>query len=109
MFTEDLTAFLDDFGIEVAFKRVTTPLFTATVILDSPADELAAYDRSFFDEKFYAAKVTGSKVHLLGIASDVASLQLNDIGTINGLDWYVIGLEPDGTGLISIHVSIHKA
>jgi hypothetical protein len=108
-FTEDLTIFFEDFGIEVAFKRVSTPLFTATVILDAPADELATYDRSFFDEKFYAAKVTGAKVTLHAIASEVASLQLNDKATINGADWYVIGLEPDGTGLMSLHLSIHSA
>jgi hypothetical protein len=108
-FVEDLTIFFDDFGIDVAFKRGSTSLLTATVILDAPADELAVYDRSFFDEKFYAARVTGAKVSLLAIASEVASLQLNDTGTINGSDWYVIGLEPDGTGLMSLHLSIHRA
>lgn len=109
MFVEDLTIFFDDFGISVPFKRVTTPLVTATLILDSPASDLAIYDRSFYDEKFYNARVIGAKVSLLGIASEVATLQVNDIGTINGSDWFVIGLEPDGTGLMTLHLSIDRA
>lgn len=108
MFTEDLTIFFQDFGIEIAFRRDTTPLVTATLILDSPASELAVYDRSFYDEKFYNARVIGAKVSLLGIASEIATLQVNDIGTINGSDWFVIGLEPDGTGLMTLHLSTDR-
>lgn len=109
MFTEDLTQFFRDFGISIPFKRVTTPLVTATLILDSPANEIAVYDRSFYDEKFYEARVIGAKVTLLGIAAEIAQLQSNDIGTINGSDWYVVGLEPDGTGLMTLHLSTDKA
>lgn len=109
MFQEDLTQFFRDFGISIPFKRVTTPLVTATLILDAPANEIAVYDRSFYDEKFYDARVIGAKVTLLGVAAEIASLQPNDIGTINGIDWFVVGLEPDGTGMMTLHLSIDRA
>lgn len=109
MFAEDLTVFLQDFGIDVAFKRGATPLLTTRLILDAPAIEAALYDRSFYDEKFYSARVIGANVQLLGVASDLATLQRNDTATLSSGDWFVIGLEPDGTGLMTVHLSIHRA
>jgi hypothetical protein len=109
MFIEDLSAFFEDFGIAIPFKRIAAPLVTATLILDAPASEIAIYDRSFYDEKFYEARVIGANVTLLGIASEIGILQLNDIATINSAEWFVIGLEPDGTGLMTLHLSIHRA
>lgn len=108
MFTEDLSAFLNDFGVEIAFRRGSTSLFSTMTILDAPPIEMAVYDRSFYDEKFYAARTTGAKVQLLAVATEVSTLQVNDIATVNGEDWYVTSLEPDGTGFMTIHISANQ-
>lgn len=108
MFEEDLTVFFDDFGIDIPFKRETTPLFTSKLILDSPSSDIAVYDRSFYDKEFYEARVQGQNVHLLGIAAEVGSLEPNDIATVNGVEWFVVLTEPDGTGLIGIRLSTDR-
>jgi hypothetical protein len=105
MFAEDLTIFFKDFGIEIVFSRSSVEIATSTLILDSPSSDQAIYDRSFYDEKFYEARVQQSTVRLLGIQAEVAAVEINDTATVNGQDWYVIETEPDGTGLITIHLS----
>ena len=108
MITEDLAAFVADFGISVPFRRVSTPVVTITAILDAPNSEIEAYDRSFYDEKHYAAKVRTQDAMLTAVATDTVLLQKNDIATINAVDWYITGIEPDGTGMVSIIISKHQ-
>lgn len=108
MFEEDLTIFFGDFGIEITFKRGTTPLFTSKLILDSPSSDIAIYDRSFYDKEFYEARVQARNVHLLGIEAEVGTLEPNDIATVNSIEWFVILTEPDGTGLIGIRLSTDR-
>jgi hypothetical protein len=107
MFIEDLTVFFKDFGVEVIFKRGVTTLFTPNpmMIFDAPPTEVNVYDRSFYDEKFYEARVQGKDVRLQGIETELVGLQLNDVATVGGHDWYVIAIEPDGTGLTVIRLS----
>lgn len=106
-FVENLADFLTDFGISVAFKRVATPLLTSTLILNAPPEAVAIYDRSFYDEKFYEASVRLQDVELLGVESALTALQLNDIATVNSVEWYVTGIIPDGTGMVAITLSIN--
>lgn len=108
MFAEDLSVFFDDFGIEVVFTRDGDPVTTSTLILNAPMSETSVYDRSFYDEKFYEARVNGSKPELLGIAAELSTLELNDVATVNAQDWYVINIEPDGTGLMTIVLSANS-
>lgn len=109
MITEDLAAFVADFGISVPFRRVAVPLFTITAILDAPSSEIEVYDRSFYDEKHYAGKVKTQDARLTAVESDITGLTKNDICTINSVDWYVMEIEPDGTGMVTIVISKHQA
>lgn len=108
MFAEDLSVFVNDFGIDVTFQRGLTTLFTAKLIYDAPPSEVAIYDRSFYDETFYEARVAGADVTLLGVATGITGLQLDDVAPINSVNWYVIGISPDGTGMVSITLSLNK-
>ena len=108
MFAEDLSAFFEDFGIEVAFTRENQPVATSTLILNAPESDTNVYDRSFYDEKFYEARVQNAAVELLGVEADLSDLQLSDVATINAVQWYVIGIVPDNTGLITIRLSANQ-
>ena len=119
MIAEDLGAFLADFGEELVFVREVeessssssssstpdTPVITATLIVDTPPFEFAVYDRSFYDEKHYAAIATMEKARALGVETELVSVQINDKTTRNGQDFYVIGKVPDGTGMITLSLS----
>lgn len=108
MFAEDLSIFFEDFGIDVVFTRAAAPVATAKLILNAPASEIAVYDRSFYDEKFYEARATGAKIELHGIATELLSVEQNDTATINGFDYRVFDIQPDGTGLMDVVLSIHS-
>lgn len=108
MISEDLAAYISDFGVSVIFKRVTTTLFTRMCLLDGPASEIEAYDRSFYDEKHYSAKVQTTDTRLTAVGTEVIGLQKNDIATIAAVDWRVTGIEPDGTGMVTIVISKHQ-
>jgi hypothetical protein len=106
MFTEDLGAFFADFGISVVFKNGATTVATATMIFDAPTSEILVHDRSFYDAKFYEAKAQGQAVSLHGSQADIANVAVGFKATPTGQgDWYVIAIEPDGTGLVTIHLS----
>lgn len=109
MFTEDLGAFFDDFGISVVFTRGTSPVVsvaTATMNFDAPTADVNVYDRSFYDEKFYEAKALGQVVSLHGALAAVAAVRQGDKAVPTGQgDWYVTAIEPDGTGLVTIRLS----
>jgi hypothetical protein len=108
MFVEDLGAFLEDFGIEVVFTRAGDEIATSTLIHDAPMSEINVYDRSFYDEKFYEARVQGSAVNLLGVAASLSEVQVGDVATVNAVDWYVITKEPDGTGFVTLRLSANS-
>jgi hypothetical protein len=126
MITEDLGAFLADFGEEFEFVREieessssspesssssssssssTTSVVTATLIWDAPPFEFNAYDRSFYDEKFYDASGVMSKARALGVESELIAVDINDRITRSGENWYVIGKVPDGTGMMTVGFS----
>ena len=131
MFTEDLSVFVKDFGIEVEFKRAIEEsssssstesssssgesssssgpteetVLTATLILDQIPSEIDVYDRAFFDKHFYKAGIRTAKVTLLGIAAELDALERNDYTTINSIKWFVIGRVPDGTGMATLILS----
>lgn len=108
MFSEDLSFFLEDFGVDCTFTRNSTPVASAKLILDNLPVETGVYDRSFYDEKFYSAKVLGRNIVLYAIASEVADVRPNDTATINGTAMYVHYIEPDGTGMTLIHLSFDR-
>lgn len=108
MFTEDLEPFFDDFGIEVTFTRDDVLVVTSTLILDSVLTTDLVHNRSFYDKEFYEAKVTGSSVMLYGIETALAALELNDIATVNTVEWFVIGIEPDTAGMVTIQLSANQ-
>lgn len=105
---EDLGDFFEDHGISVAFVNGVTPVATATMIFDNPTSETVFYDRSFYDEKHYEAKVQGTDPTLHGVMADVAAVAVGHKATPAGQgDWYVTAIEPDGTGLVTIVLSRH--
>jgi hypothetical protein len=108
MFTENLSAFFADFGVTVTIKRGVTVLRTITAIFTSAAQELAVYDRSFYDEKFYSAKVSLTNPLLECQTVDVADTRLNDTCTVNGVDYYVRHGEADGTGISLLFLSLDQ-
>jgi hypothetical protein len=108
MFVEDLSIFFQDFALLVGFVRDGVQVAAANMILDAVPTETAVYDRSFYDEKFYSAKVSGQHVTLYGVAADLANVRVNDTTNVNGDTWYVIGFDPDGTGLMTVHLSLSK-
>lgn len=108
MIAEELELFLADFGVEVVFTRGGNPVTTATAIYDAPASEINVYDRSFYDEKFYEARLQGSSVTLLAVEADLVNVAAGDTATINAVGWVVTSKEPDGTGLITIRLSLHS-
>lgn len=108
MFVEDLHAFVDDFGVTCAFTRGATPVASFKAIFDAPPTETAVYDRSFYDEKFYSARVLGQELVLTAVATDAISLEPHDAIVLNSITYYVSYTEPDGTGMMLIHLSLNK-
>jgi predicted secreted protein len=81
------------------------PVATSILILNAHESDTQVHDRSFFDKEFYEAKVQNKAVELLGIEAALTDLELQDVATINAVQWYVIGINPDDTGLVTITLS----
>lgn len=108
MFAEDLQQFVRDFGIEAVFSRSSIEILTARGILDAPTQEVAVYDRSFYDEKFYSAKVLGAEILFYGLASELAVLQPNDAALVEGVNYFVVSAQADGTGMMFVFLSLNR-
>lgn len=108
MIAEDLSLFVKDFGVTVTVTRGAVVLRTIKAIFDDAPFTTAVYDRSFYDEKHYDASVTGSNPVLQCLASDAADLRLNDKATLAGKDYFVATIEPDGTGMCFVNLSLHR-
>jgi len=104
---EDLHQFVADFGVDCTFTRASTTVATAKAIFDAPPIESAVYDRSFYDEKFYAATVLGQNRMLYAVLADVAAVRSNDSIILDAVTYYVSHVEPDGTGMMFIHLSLN--
>jgi hypothetical protein len=95
MFTEDLTAFFADFSVAATLAAVSV---TSGVIAD--ADYLEALGLNVVEGRGPAA---------LAIASEVASVAQGQAlviatGPVAGT-WNVVGVEPDGTGLVLMRLA----
>jgi hypothetical protein len=110
MFAENLAQFFDtdDHGVAVVLKRGATVLRTINAIFNSPAQEVAIYDRSFYDEKFYSSQVAVNSPQLQCRTVDVSDLRANDTATIGSDVYYIMYHEPDGTGVSNVFLSLNQ-
>ena len=113
-FVEDLPAFFElaDFAENAVFTTVVGPpatTITVPVIFEQSDSGIAIYDRSFYDEKFYAAAVESDKPFLTCQTSQVQALRRNMTLTIRGVSYYVFAIKSDGQGISAIFISKDKA
>lgn len=109
MFEENLRQFVADFGVDAIFSRDGSDYATIRVLYEAPPDEMALYDRSFYDEKFYGLKLASNQVAVFGVAEDLAQLAEGDGCQINGEDYIVQIAKTDGTGFALVALSRNNA
>lgn len=88
-FTEDLTAFFDpaDFGTVATFNAVSV-----NGTFDDPSKEY----------HLGQAGISDSRPTFTGRTADLAAATYNSIITINGINWVVVDVNPDGTGVTTL-------
>ena len=102
----------DDFAEEAVFTITTAPMVTRTVnvIFEQHDGEIAIYDRSFYDEKFYSAIVETGKPFITCLTENLAGVKRNTPLQLRGKQWYVFkGPIDDGFGISLIFVSKDRA
>lgn len=93
MFQEDLGQFFEEFAVEAIFTRGGEPVTTTNVIFNDPSQSLQLYDASVVEE---------AAPFLLAPASELAAVRRRDEVAVNGADYTVERLRPDGTGLLRL-------
>lgn len=88
-FTEDLTAFLDtdDFATSAVFSRTGA---TVDVIFD--------------DDYKDPLGIESSGPRAVGRVADFAGVVHQDTLTLNSIAYIIIGVEPDGTGMLALRL-----
>lgn len=96
----DLTTVLADFGTVVTRYKRDGSTVTLTGIFDEAVQVISPETMS----------VETTEPQLVCKTSDVSDLDKSaETLTINGVDYRVIGVEPDGTGLTRLRLSLHRS
>ncbi len=95
-FTEDLAQFFEpkDFAVVAVFTRAGVPVSTTNVIFDDAAQSVSLYETS----------VEEAAPFLLAPTAVVAPVKRKDAVAVNGANFIVERLHPDGTGLTTIYL-----
>lgn len=97
-FTEDLRQFFDTaggFAVVATFTRGGAAVTTADVIFNDPS---APVDLNGTD-------VEETQAFLLAVASAVAGVKRRDAVAVNGADYTVERINPDGTGMKLLYLA----
>ena len=96
-FTEDLTPFFneDDFGVSVLWHPETGGEYTVTGIFDGP--------HTIQNPETLEAESSTPQLWLP--AYEVDGIKNDDSFEINGVDYKVLSVEPDGTGVLVIQLT----
>jgi hypothetical protein len=91
MFAEDVSLFFDqgEFAVEAVFTRAGAEVATASVIFNAPSHEV----------NFGQAAVEESAPFLMAPSASLAAVRRKDAVAVNGADYFVERLHPDGTGM----------
>ncbi|HYY95280.1 MAG TPA: hypothetical protein VE713_12245 [Pyrinomonadaceae bacterium] len=95
MFDEDLSRFFEEFAVEAVFKRAGAPVATANVIFNDPSQPVTVYE----------TEVEEPAPFLLAPAAALADVLREDAVAVNGADYTVERIRPDGTGLVRMDLA----
>lgn len=92
----DLDTLLSDFGVLATITRADA------VVLSSVS---GIYDAPFAAENLATGTVEQVAPQFVAKTSALTDVRHHDILTVSGADWYIVGIEPDGTGLTRLVLS----
>jgi hypothetical protein len=97
VFTEDLTKFFDtgEFAVVAVFTRGGAPVATANVNFNEPSQALS----------LEGTDVEEKEAFLLTSAAAVAAVKRKDHVAVNGANYVVERIHPDGTGLKLLYLA----
>ena len=90
-FTEDFSEFLDtdDFAVSATF----------TPVVGDPSTITGIFDAEYFEIDGDSVGVAGSQPMFLCKTADVAAAKFGDALTVNAVNYKIVNIQPDGTGL----------
>lgn len=107
-FAGDLDKFFKRFGVPVTLHTTPT-LMQAVGIFDMYPSTLAVWDRDSFSQRYYEASVNSTRPALVIKSDYIANVDVGIKVTVLGDDFYIVGIETDGTGLTTLWLSRDNA
>lgn len=97
-FDEDIGQFFDtdEFAIPAVFTRAGAPVVTAAVNFNDPSKAVNVYNDTDVEEPV---------PFLLAPAATLAPVKRKDAVAVNGTDYIVERIHPDGTGMVLIYLA----